>query len=148
MGQKIAAEVSSGKIIIGISQPGSLNVQPRLDGAKAALKALAPNVTIQEVDTGAAQAGELSAMESAYQGAKEAKGIYAVDAGSTESIAQMIEKYGISGQVHAGGFDALTPTVGAVKSGALDFTIDQSPYLQGFLPVIYMFLYRMTGTLV
>jgi simple sugar transport system substrate-binding protein len=148
MGQKIAAGVTSGKILIGISQPGSLNVQPRLDGAKAALKALAPNVTIQEVDTGAAQAGELSAMESAYQGAKEAKGIYAVDAGSTESIAQMIEKYGISGQVHAGGFDALTPTVGAVKSGALDFTIDQSPYLQGFLPVLYMFLYRLTGSLV
>jgi simple sugar transport system substrate-binding protein len=35
-----------------------------------------------------------------------------------------------------------------VKSGALDFTIDQSAYLQGFLPVIYLYLYRLTGTLV
>ena len=148
MGQKIASQVTSGKILIGISQPGSLNVQPRFDGAQAALKALAPNVTIQKVDTGAAQADELSAMESAYQGAREAKGIYAVDAGSTESIAQMIEKYGISGKVHAGGFDALTPTVAGVKSGAMDFTIDQEPYLQGFLPVIYLYLYRLTGTLV
>ena len=149
MGTKIASEVSSGQIIVGISQPGSLNVQPRLDGLKAALKALAPNVTIDTVDTGAAQADELSAIESAYQGKKStAKGVYAVDAGSTASIAQMISKYGISGQVHAGGFDLLADTITGVKSGALDFTIDQSPYLQGFLPVIYLYLYRLTGTLV
>jgi simple sugar transport system substrate-binding protein len=148
MGTKIASEVSSGEIVVGISQPGALNVQPRLDGLKAALKALAPSVTIDTVDTGAAQAGELSAMESAYQGQKSAKGIYAVDAGSTESIAQMITKYGISGQIHAGGFDLLADTITGVKSGALDFTIDQSAYLQGFLPVIYLYLYRLTGTLV
>ena len=148
MGTKIASEVTSGEIVVGISQPGALNVQPRLDGLKAALKALAPTVTINTVDTGAAQADELSAMESAYQGQKSAKGIYAVDAGSTESIAQMITKYGISGQVHAGGFDLLADTITGVKSGALDFTIDQSAYLQGFLPVIYLYLYRLTGTLV
>ena len=148
MGTKIASEVTSGEIIVGISQPGSLNVQPRLDGLKAALKALAPTVTINTVDTGAAQADELSAMESAYQGQKSAKGIYAVDAGSTASIAEMITKYGISGQVHAGGFDLLADTITGVKSGALDFTIDQSAYLQGFLPVIYLYLYRLTGTLV
>ena len=148
MGTKIASEVTSGEIVVGISQPGALNVQPRLDGLKAALKVLAPTVTINTVDTGAAQADELSAMESAYQGQKSAKGIYAVDAGSTESIAQMITKYGISGQVHAGGFDLLADTITGVKSGALDFTIDQSAYLQGFLPVIYLYLYRLTGTLV
>jgi simple sugar transport system substrate-binding protein len=148
MGQKIATEVSSGDILVGISQPGSLNVQPRLDGIKAALKATAPGVTVHTVDTGADQAGELNAMESAYQGLKSAKGIYAVDAGSTASIAQMITKYGISGQVHAGGFDLLTDTITGVSSGAMDFTIDQSAYLQGFLPVIYLYMYRLTGTLV
>ncbi|HEX4791123.1 MAG TPA: substrate-binding domain-containing protein [Actinospica sp.] len=148
MGQKIATEVTSGEILVGISQPGSLNVQPRLDGLKAALKAAAPSVVIKTVDTGAAQADELNAMESAYQGLKTAKGIYAVDAGSTASIAQMITKYSIKGQVHAGGFDLLADTVTGVKSGAMDFTIDQSAYMQGFLPVLYLYLYRMTGTLV
>lgn len=148
MGLRIASQVSSGDILVGISQPGSLNVQPRLDGIKAALKAQAPSVTVHTVDTGAAQGDELNAMESAYQGLKAAKGIYAVDAGSTASIAQMIGKYGISGKVHAGGFDLLADSITGVKSGALDFTIDQSAYLQGFLPVIYLYMYRLTGTLV
>jgi simple sugar transport system substrate-binding protein len=148
MGLKIASQVTSGDILVGISQPGSLNVQPRLDGLTAALKAQAPGVTVHSVDTGAAQADELNAMESAYQGMKSAKGVYAVDAGSTASIAQMIGKYGISGKVHAGGFDLLADSITGVKSGALDFTIDQSAYLQGFLPVVYLYLYRLTGTLV
>jgi simple sugar transport system substrate-binding protein len=148
MGQKIATEVTSGDILVGISQPGSLNVQPRLDGLKAALKAAAPSVNVHSVDTGAAQADELNAMESAYQGLKSAKGIYAVDAGSTASIAEMITKYNIKGQVHAGGFDLLADTVTGVASGAMDFTIDQSAYMQGFLPVLYLYLYRMTGTLI
>ena len=133
MGQRIAQEVTSGLILVGISQPGGNNVQPRLDGIKAALSKAAPNVSVLSVNTGAAQAGELSAMESSYQGHQSAKGIYAVDAGSTAAIAQLISKYSITGKVHAGGFDLLTDTITGVKSGALDFTIDQSAYMQGFL---------------
>jgi simple sugar transport system substrate-binding protein len=148
MGQRIAQDVTSGLILVGISQPGGNNVQPRLDGIKAALAKAAPGVTVQSVDTGADQAGELSAMEAAYQGHQDAKGIYAVDAGSTAGIAQLIGKYNIAGKVHAGGFDTLADTINGVKSGALDFTIDQSAYLQGFLSVLYLYLYRLSGTLV
>jgi len=148
MGQRIAKDVTSGKILVGISQPGGNNVQPRLDGIKAALAQAAPNVSVNSVNTGAAQAGELSAMEAAYQGAQDAKGLYAVDAGSTASIAQMIAKQGLAGKVHAGGFDTLTDTITGVKTGALDFTIDQSAYLQGFLSVMYLYLFRLSGTLV
>ena len=147
MGQRIAQDVTSGLILVGISQPGGNNVQPRLDGIKAALSKAAPNVSVLSVNTGAAQAGELSAMESSYQGHQSAKGLYAVDAGSTAAIAQLIGKYNIAGKVHAGGFDTLTDTISGVKSGALDFTIDQSAYLQGFLSVLYLYLYRLSGTL-
>jgi simple sugar transport system substrate-binding protein len=148
MGQKIATDVKSGTILVGISQPGGNNVQPRLDGIKAALKQAAPGVTVQSVNTGAAQAGELNAMTAAYSGHTDAKGLYAVDAGSTASIAQLIASKGLTGKIHAGGFDTLDDTIAGVKSGALDFTIDQSAYLQGFLPVLYLYLYRLTGTLV
>jgi simple sugar transport system substrate-binding protein len=148
MGQRIANDVKSGTILVGISQPGGNNVQPRLDGIKAALRQAAPGVTVQSVNTGAAQAGELNAMTAAYSGHTDAKGLYAVDAGSTASIAQLIASKSLIGKIHAGGFDTLDDTITGVKSGALDFTIDQSAYLQGFLPVLYLYLYRLTGTLV
>jgi simple sugar transport system substrate-binding protein len=148
MGQRIARDVTSGTIIVGISQPGGNNVQPRLDGIIDALKQAAPGVTVQSVNTGAEQANELNAITAAYDGNSGAKGIYAVDAGSTASIAQLIKSRGLQGKIHAGGYDTLTDTLTGVQSGALDFTIDQSAYLQGFLPVLYMYLFRLSGTLV
>jgi simple sugar transport system substrate-binding protein len=148
MGQRIARDITSGDILIGISQPGGNNVQPRLDGITDALKQAAPGVTVRSVNTGAEQAGELNAITAAYTGNPGAKGIYAVDAGSTASIAQLITSRGLQGKVHAGGYDTLADTIRGVSAGALDFTIDQSAYLQGFLPVLYMYLYRLSGTLV
>jgi simple sugar transport system substrate-binding protein len=148
MGQRIAKDVQSGKILVGISQPGGNNVQPRLDGIIDALKQAAPGVTVQSVNTGAQQAGELNAMTAAFTGAPDAKGIYAVDAGSTEACAKLITDRGLSGKVHGGGFDLLAGSIDGVASGALDFTIDQSPYLQGFLSVMYLYMYRLSGTLV
>ena len=148
MGQRIAQDVRSGLILVGISQPGGNNVQPRLDGITAALQQAAPGVTVQSVNTGADQAGELNNITAAYSGHSDAKGLYAVDAGTTASIAQLITSRGLIGKIHAGGFDTLSDTVNGVKSGALDFTIDQSAYLQGFLPVLYLYLYRISGTLV
>ncbi|WP_236796909.1 sugar ABC transporter substrate-binding protein [Amycolatopsis sp. GM8] len=148
MGQRIARDVTSGTILVGISQPGGNNVQPRLDGITDALKQAAPSVQVLSINTGAEQANELNAITAAYDGHTDAKGVYAVDAGSTASIAQLIKNRGIQGKIHAGGYDTLTDTLNGVQSGALDFTIDQSAYLQGFLPVLYMYLFRLSGTLV
>lgn len=148
MGQRIAKDITSGTILVGISQPGGNNVQPRLDGITDALKQAAPGVTVQSVNTGAEQANELNSITAAYDGNPGVKGLYAVDAGSTASIAQLIKNRNLQGKIHAGGYDTLSDTLNGVASGALDFTIDQSAYLQGFLPVLYMYLFRLSGTLV
>ena len=46
-----------------------------------------------------------------------------------------------------GGYDLLPITLDLIKKGILDFTIDQQPYLQGFQPVIQLFLYKISGGL-
>lgn len=149
MGQRIVKDVKSGDILVGISQPGANNVQPRLDGIRKAIKDAKAPINVKSINSGAAQANELSAMEAAYSGHKSTtKGVYAVDAGTTASIAQMIKKQGLHGKFRAGGYDTLSDTLNGVKSGALDFTIDQSAYLQGFLPMLYMYLYNISGTLI
>ena len=50
--------------------------------------------------------------------------------------------------VRAGGYDLLPATLRAIHDRDLDFTIDQQPYLQGFLPVLQLFLDRYSGGLV
>ena len=150
MGKKIAAALPSGSsVAIFIATPGSLNIQPRADGAASAIKASGKNITVKQVATGADQSAEQSAIDAFYTGNKGVKGLYAVDAGSTAGVGAVMTKYKLAGSgYHGGGFDLLTPTLTAIQAGVLDFTIDQSAYLQGFLPTLYLYLYKLSGSLV
>jgi simple sugar transport system substrate-binding protein len=76
------------------------------------------------------------------------QGAFAVDGGDTGLLGTSLQKYSLVGKVHAGGFDLEPQTLTAIKAGQLDFTIDQSPYLQGFLPTLYLYLFQLSGGLV
>jgi simple sugar transport system substrate-binding protein len=147
MGQRIATLVPKGsKIVLFIATPGQSNIQPRIDGAQSALKGKGYKIDV--ITTGAEQAPELSKVDAYYQGHKDVKGMFAVDAGSTQAVGQTMDKYGLAAKgVKGGGYDLLPITLDLVKKGVLDFTIDQQPYLQGFQPVIQLFLYKLSGGL-
>lgn len=147
VGKHIASLVPSGDIAGFIATPGSLNIQPRIDGIKSVLSAM-PGITFTEIATGAQVNDELSRIEAYYLGHQNLKGMVAVDAGSTQGVSQIMEKYSLASKgVHAGGYDLLPKTLQEINAGNLDFTIDQQPYLQGFYPVIQLFLYKLSGGL-
>ncbi len=147
MGKRIVAAVGSGEVGLFIATPGSANLQPRIEGAEKAIKDSGAAITAHSVATGAAVAQEQPAIEAWYQSHKSAKGMYAVDGGSTESLAKVMQKLGLVGKVHAGGFDLTEQTQKLLKEGNIEFTIDQQPYLQGFLPVLELFLWQVSGSL-
>ena len=148
LGQRIAGLVDSGTVAGFIATPGQLNIQPRLDGAKAAIKASGKNITLEEIATGPTVNEEVSRVDSYYVGHKDLKGMFAVDAGSTQAVGATMKKYGLAAQgVHAGGFDLLPATLDYIHSGDLDFTIDQQPYLQGFYTVMEMAMFMYSGGL-
>jgi simple sugar transport system substrate-binding protein len=145
MGERIKAAVGSGEVGLFIATPGSANLQPRIEGAEKVLKGT--GITAHAVATGAAVTQEEPAIEAWYQSHKSAKGMYAVDGGSTESLAKVMQKLSLAGKVHAGGFDLTEQTQKLLSEGDIEFTIDQQPYLQGFLPVLELFMYKVSGTL-
>ena len=87
MGEHIAELVPSGDVALFIATPGSLNIQPRINGALKTLKKH-PSITTHVIATGAAVPQELTVIESYLAGHPETKGMFAVDAGSTEGVAQ------------------------------------------------------------
>jgi simple sugar transport system substrate-binding protein len=147
MGQRIASLVKKGSEIgLFIATPGQSNIQPRIDGAQSVLKG---KYKITVITTGADVPGEISKVDAFYQGHKTVKGLFAVDGGSTQGVAQTMKKYGLVKKgVVGGGYDLLPITLQLIKSGDLNFTIDQQPYLQGFQPVIQLFVYKMSGGLI
>jgi simple sugar transport system substrate-binding protein len=148
-GARIAELVHGGDVFLFIATPGQLNIQPRIDGALDALRDSGRPIKAHVVGTGALVSDELHKIEQTYRAHRGLRGMFAVDAGSTAGVASVVRKYALHARgVRAGGFDLLPQTLVAIKDGLLDFTIDQQPYLQGFVPVQQLFLYHYSGGLV
>jgi simple sugar transport system substrate-binding protein len=153
VGARIAAGMPHGGTACGIiAQPGSLNIQPRLDGANAAILAAGKGLKILHTagfDSGASQSQETTTVPEFIQAnGPKLKGVFAVDGGSTALLGPALAKFGLTGKVTSGGFDLEPATLTAIKAGQLGFTIDQSPYLQGFLPCLYLYMFQLSGGLV
>ncbi len=148
MGERIASMVDSGLVAIFIATPGQLNIQPRMDGAIAAIKKSGKQIDVQSIASGPTVNEELSRIRSFYLGHQDLKGMFAVDAGSTQGVGEVMQQSNLPQKgVHAGGYDLLPKTLELINQGFLDFTIDQQAYLQGFYTVMEMFMFLASGGL-
>jgi simple sugar transport system substrate-binding protein len=142
MGEQIKLAVpGGGPIVIFTPVVGTGNTQPRYQGAVSVLPS---NYSVSEIATGAEESVEPAAMKAYLLAHKSSlKGAFAVDSGDTEFLGAQLKSLGMT--IPAGGFDTTGATVPAIQSGQLNFTIYQDPYLQGFLPVLYLYLFRLSG---
>jgi simple sugar transport system substrate-binding protein len=149
MGARIAELVREGDVFLFIATPGQLNIQPRVDGAVDAIRDSGKPIRTRIVVTGPDVRVERARIDKTYRDHKGLRGMFAVDGGSTQGVAEVMRKYGLAKRgVRAGGYDLLPKTLRAIADRHLDFTIDQQPYLQGFLPIFQLFLAKYTGGLV
>jgi simple sugar transport system substrate-binding protein len=148
-GARVAELVKEGDVFLFIATPGQLNIQPRIDGALDAIKDSGLPIRASVVATGTGVTEERRRIEATYSAHRKLRGMFAVDGGSTLGVAQVMQKHGLRKRgVRAGGYDLLPGTLRAIAGGHLDFTIDQQPYLQGFLPIFQLFMVRYSGGLV
>jgi simple sugar transport system substrate-binding protein len=148
MGNRIKSLITTpGDVAIFIATPGTGNLQPRYDGAASVL--IPAGFKVSEIATGGATSLQEGA-EDAYILAHKSslKGAFGVDGGSTVFLGPVLAKNGLAGKIPAGGWDLVPGTVAAIKAGQLEFTIDQNPYLQGFLATLYLYLFNLSGGLI
>jgi simple sugar transport system substrate-binding protein len=148
MGKRIVAAVKEGDVVIFTANAGSANLQPRLEGAEKAIKESGAPITLHTIVTGSLESGEKTAIEAYWTGHPTTKGMYAVDGGDTAELAGVMQKLGLAAKgIKAGGFDLTEKTQKLLHEGYIEFTIDQQPYLQGFLPALQLFLWQVSGSL-
>ena len=149
MGKRIVDLVPSGDVALFIATPGAVEhpaAHRRRAGRDQEVRQAA--ITPHVVATGAAVPAELSVIDSYATGHPDTKGYFAVDAGSTQGLAQTIQKHNLRSKgVKGGGYDLTPITQKLLADDQIDFTIDQQPYLQGFLPILQLYMYKASGTL-
>jgi simple sugar transport system substrate-binding protein len=100
---------------------------------------------VTEIATTTTDGTELSDEKAYFLGHKgSVKGAFAVDSGSTANLTAALKETGLS--IPAGGFDTDPRTLAGLSAGTIKFTIFQDPYLQGFLPALYLYLYNLSGS--
>ena len=129
------------KILCTIQQTGSVALEDRCAGVKSAF----PNTENLQVN-GADDSAVTSAIQAKLSQDKDVN--WVITLGAAQSL-DTIKAKSAAGRtdVKVGTFDLNADAAKAVQSGDLQFCIDQQPYLQGYLAVTQLYLYKKNGNI-
>jgi simple sugar transport system substrate-binding protein len=137
-------------ILIGVSAPGQNWSEQRAQGIQQFLdeyKAANPGrqVNIKRIDSGTDLAVTADRV-GAYLNANPNTTAY-FDTGYWDvAVARVLKDRGVPpGKVLLGGFDLVPEVLQQMKAGYIEVAIDQQPFLQGFLPVMEVYLDKTAG---
>ncbi|MFV0385844.1 sugar ABC transporter substrate-binding protein [Paracoccus sp. (in: a-proteobacteria)] len=137
-------------VLVGISAPGQNWSEQRGGGVMDFLeeyKAANPDreITFERIDSGTDMAVTADRV-GAYLSAHPETTAY-FDTGLWHSaVAQVLKDRGIEpGKVLLGGFDLVPDVIDRMRDGYIQAEVDQQPYMQGFMPVMSVYLAKTVG---
>ncbi|NLY29878.1 MAG: sugar ABC transporter substrate-binding protein [Firmicutes bacterium] len=140
LGRKLVDLIGTkGKVGIGIEDLGHTALQERLQGLTEVLDQTDIDYTVLVTTADLTQGA--SVLESYLIANPDAKAIVNVDA-NTQCHGVVLRNLGLKGKVVSAGFDLVPATLNNIIDGYTVFTIDQNPYVQGFYPVLALYLYH------
>jgi len=134
---------TSGKVAIGVEDLGHTSLAERLRGVRSVLDEY-PEIEYTILQTSPDLTIGAATFETYLIANPDAKAIISVDA-NTQSHGVVIRNLGLEGKVISGGWDLVPTTIENIKDGYTKFVIDQQPYVQGFYPVMALYLYHKYG---
>jgi len=142
-GQQAGAKAKAAgatKILCSIQQTGSVALEDRCAGVKDAF----PNTENIQVN-GADDSAVTSAIQAKLAQDKEINWI--ITLGAAQALDSLKAIDAVKSQAKLGTFDLNKDAAEAVKAGKIQFCIDQQPYLQGYLAVTQLYLYKQNGNI-
>jgi simple sugar transport system substrate-binding protein len=150
VGAEIARLLPRGNVTLLAPETPESWTERRLEGVIAGLARAprAPAATVVRLKGEVRR--QVEALETALQARHRIRGLFAVDGTATTAAGILIKQRGLRAKgFHGGGYDLLPDDLELVADGFLDFVVDQQPYVQGFAPVIQLFLTKISeGTVV
>jgi len=137
-GQKLN-QLGAKRVMCVIQEQGHVGLEARCQGLKDKFSGTTEKIYI----TGTDMPGSQTTMTSKLQ---QDKGIdYVMTLGAPFALAAVksVKDAGSSAKVAT--FDTNKELIGAIKSGDVQFAVDQQPYLQGYLSVDSLWLYKTNG---
>jgi simple sugar transport system substrate-binding protein len=140
-GQQAGAKAKAGgaaKILCTIQQTGSVALEDRCAGVKDSF----PNTENIQVN-GADDSAVTSALQAKLTQDKDIN--WVITLGAPQALDTLKAEGGANSTAKVGTFDLNKQAAQAVKDGKLQFCIDQQPYLQGYMAITQLYLYKKNG---
>lgn len=148
IGERIAGLVRNGRVAVFASDPTMAPVRLRIKGALAAIRKLRPAIQVDVVATTHDPYEAAARVDRYVLEHKGLRGLFALESIASEGIERAVVKHDLRDNgVRAGGYGVFPATLKKIQDGVLDFTIDEQPYLQGFVPALQLFLAKLSGGL-
>jgi simple sugar transport system substrate-binding protein len=128
------------KILCTIQQTGSVALEDRCAGVKDSF----PNTENIQVE-GKDDSAVTSAIQAKLAEDKEINWI--ITLGAAQAVDALKAMDAVKSEAKLGTFDLNKEAAQAVQAGKIQFCIDQQPYLQGYLAVTQLYLYKKNGNI-
>jgi simple sugar transport system substrate-binding protein len=142
-GQQAGAKAKAAgatKILCTIQQSGSVALEDRCRGVKDSF----PNTENLQVN-GADDSAVTSAIQAKLSQDKNVN--WVITLGAAQALDTIKAIKATSSDAKVGTFDLNIDAAQAVKDGDLQFCIDQQPYLQGYLAITQLYLFKKNGNI-
>jgi simple sugar transport system substrate-binding protein len=137
-GQKLN-QLGAKRVMCVIQEQGHVGLEARCQGLKDKFSGTTEKIYI----TGTDMPGSQTTMTSKLQ---QDKGIdYVMTLGAPFALAAVKSVKDAGSAAKVATFDTNKELIGAIKSGDVQFAVDQQPYLQGYLSVDSLWLYKNNG---
>ncbi|MDR7420813.1 MAG: hypothetical protein QN178_18100 [Armatimonadota bacterium] len=124
-------------------------VRQRLDGVLAAIRNSRAPIRAEIVEATRDPYEAAAKIDKWALDNKTRRGLFALDNAATDGVVRTMQKRSLWAKgVRAGAYGVLPAALELIDEGRLDFTVDEQPYLQGFVPVLQLFLFKLSGGLV
>lgn len=132
-------ELGTKKLVCVIHEAGNIGLQQRCDGAKKTFEGSFKTLQVDGADTGKAA----ESIQSALQADTTIDGLLTLNGQVTLGAVQANQAAGTDAQIAS--FDMSSDVLKGIKAGDIAFTVDQQPYLQGYLGVSFLYLKVLNG---
>jgi simple sugar transport system substrate-binding protein len=141
-GQKLK-EAGGKKLLCVIHEQSNIGLNQRCDGAKKGFGGAVENVQVKGVDD---IQTTLTEIQSKLQSDKSIDAVLTLNPDIAIAARDAVKGAGSNAKIAT--FDLSGDVVKAIQAGEIDFAVDQQQYLQGYLPVVFLTLYKTNANTV
>lgn len=132
-------EVGAKKIVCVIHEQGNVGLTQRCDGVKKTFSGKTETLYVNGTDRPSVQSTITAKLK------QDSSLDHVVTLGAPFALTAVQSVADAGGKTKVATFDLNKDLTGAIKKGTIEFAVDQQPYLQGYLAVDSLWLYKNNG---